>query len=160
MRFQTLITTLWAWPFSQFSIQLTVCPYRLNFMRILEETVLKAVSKSTLSSLTKPVIQSQKVIKLVKHDIPLVNPWWRLLLIFMSFTCLEMVFRISCSITFPGIEVKLTSLFSLTLKVRATFLFLQEMGTSPSHQNFNQILLRGTLQWQLPVTSALVVVSH
>jgi len=44
------ITTLWAWPFIQFSIQLPLCsssPYFISFsMRILQETTQKALLKS------------------------------------------------------------------------------------------------------------------
>lgn len=49
-------------------------------------------------------------VKLIKHDIPLVEPYCLLLMIFLSLVYLEMVSRISCSTTFPGIEVKPTLL--------------------------------------------------
>lgn len=49
-------------------------------------------------------------VKLIKHDIPLVEPYCSLLVIFLSLVCMEMVSRISYSTTFPGIEVKPTIL--------------------------------------------------
>lgn len=38
------------------------------------------------------------------------SPWWLFLMTLLSLMCLEMLSRISCFITFPGIEVKLTGL--------------------------------------------------
>lgn len=77
-------------------------------------------------------------IKLAKLDFPLVNPHWLLVMIFLPFTCLEMFSRISCSITFPGIEVRLTNLslprYSfLPILKKETFTFLQSSSTSSCH---------------------------
>lgn len=59
-----------------------------------------------------------------------------LLITFLCFMFLEMVPRISCTITFSGIEMSLTSLWfrrSLCFfKVEVTFSFLQMLGTSPN----------------------------
>lgn len=43
-------------------------------------------------------------------DFPFINPCWLLLTIFLSCPCLEMTARRICSITYPGIEVRLTGL--------------------------------------------------
>lgn len=48
---------------------------------------------------------------LVKHEFPLVNPCWLLPMIFFLLMCLAVVSRISCFITFLGIDVRLTSLW-------------------------------------------------
>lgn len=52
----------------------------------------------------QPVITAyaRRVSKLAKHDSPLVNLCWPLLITFMTFMWLEMVSRISCFITFLG----------------------------------------------------------
>lgn len=55
----------------------------------------------------------------------------------LSFKCLEAVFRISCSITFPRIKVRLAylpylGLFLPFLKTGVTFALFQCSGTSPS----------------------------
>lgn len=74
------------------------------FMRIVRKTVPKALLKSRQTVCTalawylpKPVISSQKVVRLVKHGFPLVNPCWLLLITFFSSTCLEMTTRMTCS---------------------------------------------------------------
>ena len=59
--------------------------------------------------------------------------------------CLEMVSRISCPITFPGIEMRLVGLyfprsFLPFLKTGVTFAFLQSLGTSASHYDRSKII--------------------
>jgi len=115
--FVLLITIVWAQSLSQFSIHLCVCSsslYTNSFsMNILQETVLEALSKSrytifaVLPSSVRPVISSQKFIKLVKHDhgAMLTTPDG-----FLVWMWLEMVSRISCAITFPVTEVRLIGL--------------------------------------------------
>lgn len=67
-----------------------------------------------------------------RHDFPIIPPCWLLSATFLSFTCLEMVFRISHSVTFPGTEARLTSLqfllsfFLPFLKIGLTFAFFHK----------------------------------
>jgi len=67
-----------------------------------------------------------------------------------------MVSRISCSITFPGIKVRLTNpqfpgiSFLPFLKVDVTFTFLRFSGTSPDHHDLSKIIESG-----LTMTSAI-----
>lgn len=67
----------------------------------------------------------------------LINSCWLLLVIFLSFMCLAVFFRINCSMSSPRIKVRLTSLkFTRTsflhfLKTGETFAFLQYFGISP-----------------------------
>lgn len=74
---------------------------------------------------------------LVAH--PLVKPRKLLLKVFLSLMCLEMVSRISCSITFTGIKVMVTNLqfpgfsFWLLLKTGVTFAFSPSLDTSLSY---------------------------
>lgn len=80
----------------------------------------------------------QKIIRLFKCDSTFINLSWSLLITFLSFTCLEMVSMVICSIPFLGTEVGLTSLqfprsyFLPFLEVWMTFPFFQSSGTSPS----------------------------
>lgn len=68
---------------------------------------------------------------MVKYDFPLVDPCSFRLVIFLPFIYLVVVFRISCSITFPGIKVRPTDLQVLrssclpSLKSAVTFDFFQ-----------------------------------
>lgn len=48
---------------------------------------------------------------MIRHNFPFIDLCWLLTVIFLSSICLEMVPRISCSITFLGIKVRLTSLW-------------------------------------------------
>lgn len=57
--FIPLITTLWAWPFTQFLVHLPVCSSSLYFssfpVRILWQTVLESLSKALLNILCSPL---------------------------------------------------------------------------------------------------------
>lgn len=83
----------------------------------------------------------------------LINSCWLLLMIFFSFACLAVVFRINCFMSSPRIKVRLTSLkFTRTsllhfLKTGETFAFLQCFGISPTC--INQRVLRVASQWHL-----------
>lgn len=84
---------------------------------------------------TQPVISFWKGIILATYDFHFRNPYL-LLRAFLSFTCLEQPSRISCSITFPEIEVRLISLwfhrssFQPFLKTRVIPAFFQSSGKS------------------------------
>jgi len=65
-------------------------------------------------------------VRLVKHDFPLVKPCWLPLMTLLSLICLEKAPRTSCSITFPGREVRLTS---LCLPGSSSLPFLKAGGT-------------------------------
>lgn len=79
---------------------------------------------------------------LVEYDFPLVNVCW-LLIAFLYFVFLEIVPRITWTITFPGIEISLTSLWfcrSLCFfKVEVTFSFPQMLDTSLSFYDNSDI---------------------
>lgn len=80
---------------------------------IWRDTVSKSLSEVQalpLPQLLKPVISSQNVVRLVKHDFPWVDPCGILQITFLSFMCLLTASRIICSITFSGIRVRLTGL--------------------------------------------------
>lgn len=119
--FMPLIATLRAQPFSQFSTHLAVCSSspNINSPNIICEGLagdgVKGLAEvqvdTALPSSTRPVMSLQKFIKLVKHVFPSVNPRWLLLMIFLLFIRLEVVSRTNDSITFPGIEARLPSLY-------------------------------------------------
>lgn len=80
------------------------------------------------------------------------------------FTCLEMVSRIICSFSFPGIEMMLTSLylprysFLHLLKIGAIFALFLSLGTSPSCHYLSKInKCDHSEEWSWPVPSALRV---
>lgn len=94
----------------------------------------------------------------------LINSCWLLLVIFLSFMCLAVAFRINCSMSSPRIKVRLTSLkFTRTsflhfLKTGETFAFLQYFGISPTC--INQRLLRAASQWHLLDQMSSSVLTH
>jgi len=49
-------------------------------------------------------------IRIVKQDLPFMNPCWLGLIPWLSFTCPVIALRMNHSIIFPGIEVRLTGL--------------------------------------------------
>lgn len=90
-----------------------------------------------------PLMQSFQCRRpLVVYDFPLVNICW-LLITSLYFMFLGIVPSISCIITFPEIEVSLTSVwfcrFLWFLKMKVTFSFLQILGTSPSFRDNSYI---------------------
>ena len=138
-----------------FSLYLTIyssIPYFLSFItRMLWEMVSNTLlmSKQTASTAlqpsTQPVMISQKIYtRLVKHDFPFMNPYGLPLTTFFSYLllfCLERVSRTSCSITFLGMEMRLTGLqfpgssFLSFLKFRVKLAILQSSSTSPICQD-------------------------
>ena len=97
----------------------------------------------------------RKFIKLVKHDFLLLKPRQQLLIIFLFLMCLEVISRMSCSITFLGIKVRLTDLqfpeYSLLpfLKVRMILAFCRSSGTYSSQHDWSE-----TIESSLAMTSA------
>lgn len=114
LEFMPLITTLWIWPFHNFPVHLHCLLIQLMLDQLLCEDLkgenIKLLPKSStaLPSSNDTANLLLNVIRLVKNN-SLVNPCW-LLLLDLYFTCLEMVLRISWSITFSGFEVRLTCL--------------------------------------------------
>lgn len=49
-------------------------------------------------------------LSLVKHDFPILNPWWLPQIIYLTLICLQMFSRIICAIIFLGTEEKLIGL--------------------------------------------------
>lgn len=89
------------------------CSHLLSLQtRLLRDTVSKASLKSmfikitALSLSTSPIIFLQKAISLIKQDLPLVDLCWLFLITFLSFICLEMDFRRTCSTIFLGTEAR------------------------------------------------------
>jgi len=82
------------------------------------ETMSKALTKSMLQSIntttsalllsTQAVVSLYKVIRLVRHNQPLVNPCWLLPVTFTSFMCLEIASRRMCCPVFSRINLRLT----------------------------------------------------
>lgn len=114
------ITTLWTWSFIQFSVCLNLYLSTLYFVSlsvmILQETVSKPFLKSRY---TKPIslVLTNKLVALlematmlVKHDLPIINSCWPLLMTVLSFWSWEMLSQRIFFITFPGTEVRLSSL--------------------------------------------------
>jgi len=109
--FMPLITVPWAQPFRQFSIRLAVCSpspcFRGFSVRILWQTVLKALLKSRQSSRQYPLLSahllSQSFLcRLVKRDF-FVDPCWLVVISLLFFMCLEMASRIHYCVTFQSV---------------------------------------------------------
>lgn len=95
-----------------------------------------------LINFPEPVISSQKAIRLIRHDQPLVNAQKLLPVTFSSISCMEMVLKMIHCITSLRTEVRLTSLrfpktSSLTfLKLGWTYVFSQSSGTTSAVSMF------------------------
>lgn len=87
--------------------------------------------------LSKSKLFYDSMIKLVKHNFPLVKPGLLLLITCLSFMCLEKNSRISCSITYPGIKMNLIVLqfpgssFLPFLKMSDIFFILSSSPLTP-----------------------------
>lgn len=68
-----------------------------------------------LPPLTMQVVSSWKRVRLVKHDLFLVKPWYLFLTIFLSFHVLWNRFYETCSTMLPGPELMPTGLYFLDL---------------------------------------------
>lgn len=113
--FMLVITILWSWPFS-FSVHFTDCSLRYPFY----EATNKIQCQSPYWCLGRkypflsPHLPRQSLYQKLLYatsiinDFTFVNPFWLLLNKF--FLCLEIISRISCSVTCPGIEMKLAGL--------------------------------------------------
>jgi len=64
----------------------------------------------SLSPSTRLVTWSQKEIRLVKQDLPFMNPCWLGLIPWLCFTCLVSALRMIRSTVLPGTEVRLSGL--------------------------------------------------
>lgn len=82
------------------------------------------------------------------------NPWWLLFITFLSLMCLEMVSKISCSIsTFPWIgSFVLWVYLHALLEDRSDICFPPASGNSPSHNNRPVIIEEGP-KWHQPARS-------
>lgn len=78
-------------------------------------------------------------VRLVRNYFLAINLCWLLLIPFLTFTCLEVVSRSICSIAFPGIEVRLTSLlFLLPLSWRWEW-FIFSLSLQEHHHSLQKI---------------------
>jgi len=64
----------------------------------------------SLPSSTRQVTWSYKQIRLVKQDLPFMNPCWLGLIPWLSYPCPVSTLKMNCSIIFTGIKVRLTGL--------------------------------------------------
>lgn len=82
----------------------------------------KQTTYTDLSSSTQLIMTSEKVIRLVKHNFPLLKPCCLFLISLFYSTVLEVMPSISCSITFSGTEMRLRPIVSPIL----LFAFLED----------------------------------
>ena len=114
----SLIPTFWTLPVSQFLVHLTIHSSFTQFLslptRMLWEQCQKLCwsqgRQHPLLSCHLPNRSCLKATRLVKHDFPLVNPCWLLLITFFPSIFPKITSRICCSIIFPGMEVRLAGL--------------------------------------------------
>lgn len=118
--FASLTTTLWVHPLSLFLIHFPVCSSRPTHQDLFYKDLMKSGVKILNECpgrkylLFSPHLSGQPLHhrSFIKPDFPMVNPCWLVQMIPVPFTCLEMPSRVSRSITFPGIKVRLTGLSS------------------------------------------------
>lgn len=63
-------------------------------------------TSSVLHSSIEPVISPQKVVRLVRHDLPMAHPCWLFSVTFPSFGYVDTAFRKTGSVIFVGIQVR------------------------------------------------------
>lgn len=114
-------------------------------MRFLWYTVSKMLLKSRWMIYLFPC-QAFHHRRLVKTDIPSVEPWWLLLMIFLSFMCQDQLFH-----HFPGVKVRLTViqfpglLFLLFLEMEVTFDLLKSLSASFNYYDSWNIIESGCI---------------
>lgn len=115
--FVELVTTLWAQQLSQFSSHLSVhiIPIHQLFNKDMMGNCIKSLTKIKVNNIhcLFHILQLSffmpESMKIISHHSPFVYPCWLLPITFLYFMCLEMAFRIICSIIFPGVEMRLVS---------------------------------------------------
>ena len=101
---------------------------------------------------TNAIAPSQR---LVRHDLPLLKLCWLSHITSSSHTCLHIASKRTCSMIFPGTDVRLTSLqfpsssFLPFLKMRVKLPFIQSWRSLPESHNFSS-----TMKNNLAITSA------
>lgn len=121
LRLVALITTPWTWSFIQFSVCLNLYLPILYFVSCLwwhykrqSKPFLKSRCTKPMSLLftNKLVTLLEMATRLVKHDVPFINPCWPLLMTTLPFRSWEMLSQRIFFITFLrwGTEVRFSSL--------------------------------------------------